>query len=120
MAARRSTTAERRGEARLSSAPQSKQTIERTHVPHPVAGALLPILVLTLVGGCNWPILKMGVEELAPLTFRALTLPIAAIGMLVVSRLSGDSIRIPRELWPRIAVLALFNIALWNGFVLFG
>jgi drug/metabolite transporter (DMT)-like permease len=34
------------------------------------ARAALPILVLTLVWGCNWPILKMGVEELAPLTFR--------------------------------------------------
>jgi len=88
--------------------------------PHPMARAVLPILVLTLVWGCNWPILKMGVTELAPLTFRALTLPIAALGMLLVSRLSGDSVRIPRALWPRLAVLALFNIALWNGFVLFG
>ena len=85
-----------------------------------MARAVLPILVLTLVWGCNWPILKMGVTELAPLTFRALTLPIAALGMLLVSRLSGDSVRIPRALWPRLAVLALFNIALWNGFVLFG
>jgi drug/metabolite transporter (DMT)-like permease len=87
---------------------------------HPMARAILPILVLTLVWGCNWPILKMGVAELAPLTFRALTLPLAALGMLLVSRASGDSIAIPRVLWPRIATLALFNIALWNGFVLFG
>jgi hypothetical protein len=26
--------------------------------------------ILTLVWGCNWPVLKMGVTELAPLTFR--------------------------------------------------
>jgi drug/metabolite transporter (DMT)-like permease len=82
--------------------------------------AALPILVLTLVWGCNWPVLKMGVAELAPLTFRALTLPFAAMGLLFVTRLSGDSIRIPRALWPRVAALALFNIAGWNGFVLFG
>ena len=84
------------------------------------ARAALPILVLALVWGCNWPVLKMGVSEMAPLTFRALTLPFAAIGMLAVARLSGDSIRIPRELWLRLGVLALFNIAGWNGFVLFG
>jgi drug/metabolite transporter (DMT)-like permease len=84
------------------------------------ARAALPILVLTLVWGCNWPILKMGVEELAPLTFRGLTLAFAALGLLLVSRLSGDSIRLPRPLWPRVAVLALFNIAAWNGLVLFG
>ena len=88
--------------------------------PHPMARAALPILVLTLVWGCNWPVLKMGVSELAPLTFRGLTLPLAALGMLLVARASGDSIRVPRALWPRLVVLALFNIAGWNGFVLFG
>jgi drug/metabolite transporter (DMT)-like permease len=84
------------------------------------ARAALPIAVLTLGWGCNWPILKMGVDELAPLTFRGLTLPFAALGMLLVSRLSGESVRLPRALWPRVGVLALFNIACWNGLVLFG
>src|SRR4029077_6443570 len=87
---------------------------------HPMARAALPILVLTLVWGCNWPVLKMGVTELAPLTFRGLTLPFAALGMLLVARLCGDSIRVPRALWPRLLVLALFNITGWNGFLLFG
>ncbi len=88
--------------------------------PHITAAALVPVAVLTLVWGCNWPVLKMGVTELEPLTFRALTLPFAALGMLAVARLSGDSIRIPRALWPKVATLALFNITGWNGLVLFG
>ena len=87
---------------------------------HPLAHAFVPIAILTLVWGCNWPVLKMGVSEIAPLTFRALTLPFAALGMLLVARASGDSIRMPREWWGRVAVLAFFNIAGWNGFVLFG
>ena len=86
----------------------------------PISRAALPILVLTIIWGCNWPILKMGVTELAPLTFRGLTLPLAAIGMLIVSRASGESIRVPRKLWPKLIVLAFFNIGCWNGFVLFG
>jgi len=86
----------------------------------PMTRSAWPILVLTLVWGCNWPILKMGVSELAPLTFRSLTLPLAAVGMLIVSRLSGESIAIPRALWRRLVVLAVFNIGFWNGFVLFG
>jgi drug/metabolite transporter (DMT)-like permease len=84
------------------------------------ARSLAMIATLTLVWGCNWPILKMGVTELAPLTFRALTLPFAAVGMLLVARHAGDSIRIPRAWWGRVATLALFNIAAWNGFILFG
>jgi drug/metabolite transporter (DMT)-like permease len=87
---------------------------------HPLARTLAPIAVLTLVWGCNWPILKIGVTELAPLTFRALTLPFAAAGLLLVAHLSGDGIRIPRAWWPRVAMLGLLNIAGWNGFVLFG
>jgi len=82
--------------------------------------AALSILVLALLWGCNWPVLKIAVSELAPLTFRAITLPLAALGMLLVARASGDSIHVPRRFWPRLGVLALFNIAGWNGLVLFG
>jgi drug/metabolite transporter (DMT)-like permease len=88
--------------------------------PHPYARAMLPIALLTLIWGCNWPVLKMGVNEMAPLTFRGLTLPFAAAGMLAVAALSGDSLRVPRAWWGRVAALALFNIAGWNGLVLFG
>jgi hypothetical protein len=86
----------------------------------PLARSLVPIAVLTLVWGCNWPILKLGVTELAPLTFRAITLPFAAIGLLLVARFCGDAIRVPRAWWGRVATLAIFNIAAWNGFILFG
>ncbi len=89
--------------------------------PHAsVARTMLPIVVLTLVWGCNWPILKLGVSELAPLTFRAFTLPLAGIGLLAVARASGESIRIPRALWPTVVTLAIFNITGWNGLILFG
>jgi len=84
------------------------------------AGALIPVAVITLLWGFNWPILKMGVAELAPLTFRALTLPFAAIGLLVIGRIAGDSIRIPRAMWGKVALLALFNITGWNALLLFG
>jgi drug/metabolite transporter (DMT)-like permease len=84
------------------------------------AAALLPVAVLTLVWGCNWPVLKLGVSEIAPLTFRALTLPFAALGMFAVAALSGDALRIPPALRGKVALLALFNITGWNALVLFG
>jgi len=86
----------------------------------PTANALLPILLLSIVWGCNWPVLKIGVAEVAPLTFRAITLPVAALGMFLVTRWSGESVRIPRAWWGKVATLAFLNIAGWNGFVLFG
>ena len=77
-------------------------------------------LPATLIWGANWPILKLGVAEIEPLTFRTITLPFAALGMLAVAHLSGDSIRIPRALWGKVAALAVFNIAVGNGLILFG
>jgi len=88
--------------------------------PHITATALFPVAVLALIWGCNWPVLKMGVTEIAPLTFRALTLPFAGLGLLAIAGMSGASIRLPRPLWGKVALLALFNIAGWNGLLLFG
>jgi drug/metabolite transporter (DMT)-like permease len=82
--------------------------------------SLLPVAVLALVWGANWPILKLGVSEMAPLTFRAYTLPFAGLGLLAIAKASGESIRIPRALWPLVLLLALFNITGWNGLILFG
>ena len=89
-------------------------------VAHSLSHAYVPMAILALIWGCNWPVLKLGVQELPPLTFRALTLPFAALGMLAVARLTGESIAIPRAWWGRVAALAFFNIAGWNGLVLFG
>lgn len=84
------------------------------------ASSLLLVVILTLVWGCNWPVLKLGVTGLAPLTFRAVTLPFAALGLLLLAKLSGESTRVPLAWWPRVAILALFNITGWNWFILFG
>ncbi|HVF65952.1 MAG TPA: DMT family transporter [Casimicrobiaceae bacterium] len=85
-----------------------------------IARSLVPIVILTLVWGANWPILKLGVTEMAPLTFRAYTLPFAGLGLLVAAKLNGESIRIPRAMWPTVILLALFNVSGWNALVLFG
>ena len=87
---------------------------------HALSHAYVPMAILALIWGCNWPVLKLGVTEIPPLTFRSLTLPFAALGMLAVALASGESIAIPRAWWGRVATLAFFNIAGWNGLVLFG
>jgi drug/metabolite transporter (DMT)-like permease len=85
-----------------------------------LASSLALVAVLGLTWGCNWPVLKVGVTELAPLTFRAATLPFAALGLFAIAKLSGEPVALPREWWLRVALLALFNITGWNVFVVFG
>jgi len=84
------------------------------------ASSFMLIGMLALLWGCNWPVLKVGVTELAPLTFRAASLPFAGIGLLILAKLAGDSIAIPRALWAKVAALAIFNIGAWNGLIVFG
>jgi drug/metabolite transporter (DMT)-like permease len=85
-----------------------------------LAASFALVAVLGLAWGCNWPVLKVGVTELAPLTFRATTLPFAALGLLVIAWLSGEKLAVPRQWWLRVWLLALFNITSWNVFVVFG
>jgi len=101
----------------VSATPRSRADATAHGVP---ASSLVQIAVLTLVWGCNWPVLKLGVTELPPLTFRASTLLFAALGLLAVSKWSGQSICIPRAWWGRVLILAILNIAAWNGLILFG
>jgi drug/metabolite transporter (DMT)-like permease len=85
-----------------------------------LASSLALVAVLGLAWGCNWPVLKIGVTELAPLTFRSTTLPFAALALLAIARLSGESVALPRAWWGRVAWLSLLNITGWNVFVVFG
>ena len=103
---------------RMSSAGKAASPTPLHHgVP---ASSVVQIVILSLLWGCNWPVLKLGVGELAPLTFRASSLAFAGIGLLLIAKFSGHSIRIPRPLWGKVVALALFNIAGWNGLILFG
>jgi len=94
--------------------------IEAPPAQRVTAASVFPVLVLAIIWGCNWPVMKMGVTEFAPLTFRALTLPFAALGMLAIAKAGGHSVAVPRALWGKIAVLALLNVSAWNGLVMFG
>ena len=70
---------------------------------------LLVLVVLTLVWGINWPIMKLGVTGYPPLTFRTLCmwlgLPVLA-SVLVVLKGPGHS---ERRHWPELLRLAGVN-----------
>src|SRR5262249_11412450 len=84
------------------------------------ASSLMLVVVLSLTWGCNWPVLKLGVTELAPLTFRASTLGFSGLALLVASGLSGQTLRIERKLWPRLIALSLVNITGWSALIVYG
>src|SRR6202158_2014229 len=71
-------------------------------------------LAITSVGwGFNWPVTKYLLSELPPLTLRGTTGVIGAGLLALLAVLSGQSLRVPRKLWPRLVLAAILNVACW-------
>ena len=74
--------------------------------------------LLTIVWGINWPIMKAGVTGFPPLTFRTLCMwlgtPVLGLALLVLR----VPLRIPREHWRELLVLAVFNMFIWHGLII--
>jgi drug/metabolite transporter (DMT)-like permease len=75
---------------------------------------LILLVLLTLVWGTNWPIMKFGVTGFPPLTFRTLCmwlgLPVLT-GFLLWRRVP---FAIGREDWRELALLTVFNMFFWH------
>jgi drug/metabolite transporter (DMT)-like permease len=76
------------------------------------------LLGLTLAWGLNWPIMKLGVHDYPPLTFRALSMwlgiPVLALGL----RWLKVPFTIERTYWGELLVLALFNMFIWHSCII--
>lgn len=75
---------------------------------------LLLLVLLTLVWGFNWPVMKLGVTELPPLTFRALSMWFGLPVLYAAVRLMKVDLRVPRHHWRELAGLTLTNMLLWH------
>jgi drug/metabolite transporter (DMT)-like permease len=76
---------------------------------------------LTLAWGLNWTALKIALSEVPPWTFRVLCLALGATVLFLVLRAGGERrFAVPAGQWPRLALLAFFNITCWNALVAFG
>lgn len=78
----------------------------------PLRGFVLMAL-LSLFWGVNWPIMKVGMEAIPVPVFRAVTLGVGGVAVLVIARVAGHSLRIPRRQWPLLLAASAFNITGW-------
>lgn len=69
---------------------------------------------LTLVWGLNWPIMKFGVTQFPPLSFRALSMWIGLPVLWLAVRALGQPLRIARRDWPELAKLTITNMVVWH------
>src|SRR3982074_2238648 len=79
-----------------------------------ITPAGLMFLAITSVGwGFNWPVTKYLLSELPPLILRGWTGVVGAGLLAILAILSGQSLRVPRELWPRLVLAAFLNVSCW-------
>jgi drug/metabolite transporter (DMT)-like permease len=81
---------------------------------------LFLLFAVTLCWGVNWPIMKVALVEMSPWTFRMYVVPTSGLILLVVARLSGLSLTVPRKLWPIFAFVTFFQVTLWYVLVAYG
>jgi drug/metabolite transporter (DMT)-like permease len=79
-----------------------------------IAPAGLMFLAITSVGwGFNWPVTKYLLSELPPLSLRGTTGVIGAGLLTLLALVRGQSLRVPREMWPRLVLAAFLNVGCW-------
>ncbi len=79
-----------------------------------IAPAGLVFLAITSVGwGLNWPIMKYLLTEWPPLSARGWTGIVGGALLALLALARGQSLRVPREQWPRLLLSAFLNVTTW-------
>jgi drug/metabolite transporter (DMT)-like permease len=74
----------------------------------------LMFLAVTSVGwGLNWPVMKQILTEWPPLSARGLTGIVGALLLAGLAIAKGESLRVPKAQWARLALLAFLNVTTW-------
>jgi len=78
----------------------------------------LVLVLLTIVWGINWPVMKAGVTGFPPLTFRMLCLwlgtPVLGLALLAMR----VPFRVERTHWRELLVLSVFNMFIWHALII--
>ena len=81
--------------------------------PLPAMGYAL-LAAITLFWGANWPGMKIALSELTVWWFRAMCVWAGAIGLLGIAKLTGASLKVPRDEIPRLLLISVFAILGWQ------
>jgi drug/metabolite transporter (DMT)-like permease len=79
--------------------------------------ARLMLVVLCLIWGITWPMMKIALNEIPPLSMRTATAGIGALALLAICFFGRRSLRIPTtKAWVHVVVASILNVV---GFSLF-
>ena len=101
---------------RLSARPRetSQSSVVATSVNALPRSGILLLIALTVTWGLNWPMMKLALQDIPVWTFRSLCLMIGGSALLLLTRMSGHAISLPRERLVMVAIVAVFNVTGWH------
>ncbi len=74
----------------------------------------LLLVVLTLIWGLNWPVMKLGVTGFPPLTFRTLCMALGLPFLALLLYVKKIPFHVPRGQWRELAWLSFYNMLVWH------
>ena len=80
----------------------------------PTRQQLATLVVLTLVWGVNWPVMKLGVTGYPPITFRGLSMALGVPFLALVLVAMKVPFSVPRKDWRELLVLSATNMFVWH------
>ncbi|MDF3035941.1 MAG: EamA family transporter [Paucimonas sp.] len=78
------------------------------------------LVLLTLCWGINWPVMKLGVQDYPPLTFRVMGMLLGLPAIAFAARLQGVSLAIRRDQLKTVLILSVPNMMVWHIFIILG
>jgi drug/metabolite transporter (DMT)-like permease len=72
------------------------------------------LVALTIVWGTNWPLFPYAVREVSVWTFRTIALLGSGLVLLLIARLRGDALMLPRRYWGPVALSTVCYLVVWN------
>jgi drug/metabolite transporter (DMT)-like permease len=81
---------------------------------------LWALLALTLMWGVNWPMMKLSLQGITPLYFRAATMSLGAAMLFGLVAMRGERMLPVGREWRAIALLGLTNVLGWHTLSIMG
>ncbi len=83
---------------------------------HRAAGYTM-LVTTAVLWGLNWPVGKHLLQELPPLSMRGIPGVLGGILLAVVTVLTGQSLKVPRDQWARLVLYAILSVSGWMGLI---
>jgi drug/metabolite transporter (DMT)-like permease len=92
---------------------------EHSHDRDAAAGASdirakLLLVVLCLLWGLTWPMMKIALQDIPPLSMRTMTAGYGALTLLVVCLVSRRRLHVPSKAWGHVFIISVLNIGAFS------